>query len=183
MSICTKFRDHARALLLMLGYDPNPANLAKLEGIPVPGGIKISLMDKDYLVYDNLNLLEPLVLSKPFALPSRYLALFIYHAFREDVDFAHCIQIAENFKKNPTDNSLWSLRALIEKDPFLSSHIEEMLVNEYAGVDAGVDQIAKINSFDFGKFQIYRDRYFWIFGFTPKSRILELLGDQKCNQN
>ena len=177
--ISKEFRDHARALLVSLGCDPNPSNLSKLRQVKIPAGVKISVELKDYLVYRNdsiSSVLEQLILTNPLALPARYLALFISSSMDRALDFSHCIQIAENFKRNPTHKSIYTLRSILINDKFINDHLNEILLQEFGAFDIGLQSIANLYGFEL-KSSTYKDQLYWIMEFTPKSRIIEIL----CN--
>lgn len=183
VDVSKEFRDHTRALLISLGYDPNPGNVSKITGSKIIGGVKLSVHSKDYLVYENsmfINMLELMLLKNPFSLPAKYLALFIYPSLDQSIDFSHAIQIAENFRKNPTSKSLWTIREFIAKDKFLNDHLYEILVNEFSTCEDGIKGLGRMFGFSSTKSVIYRDKSYWILEFTPKSRILEIL--QGCDE-
>ena len=173
--ISKNFRDHARALLVSLGVDPGPHNVSKLRGIAIPGGARISVEDKDYLVYEDskfVQKLEQWILTYPLSLPAKYLALFIAGSVEASFDFSHSVQLAENFKKNPTDGSLWTLRQFIKNDKFLNQHLYEILVSEFGGCDLGIQNLSSMFGFSSNKSQIYRDKTY---------QIVEIPKDLKLN--
>lgn len=170
-SINKEFRDHARALLVSLGVDPSPSNVSKIRGVKIPGGVKISVEDKDYFVYENSSFIQKLeqwILNYPLSLPAKYLALFISGSVDASFDFSHSVQLAENFKKNPTGNSLWTLRAFINNDKFLNNHLYEILVSEFGGCDLGTSALAEMFDFKSSKQVTYREKSYWIFE-VPKA--------------
>lgn len=184
-SIHKEFRDHARALLVSLGVDPSPSNVSKLRGVKIPGGVKISVEDKDYLVYENSSFVQKLeqwILTYPLSLPAKYLALFISGSVDPSFDFLHSIQLAENFKKNPTDNSLWTLRAFINNDKFLNEHLYEILVSEFGGCDLGTRALAEMFDFKSSKQITYREKSYWVFE-VPKGIELNLVGQYLVEPN
>lgn len=175
--VSKEFRDYARALLVSLKHDPNPSNLSKLQQVEIPGGVKLSVELKDYLVYRNdsiSGLLEQLLLTNPLALPARYLALFISSSIDRKLDFDHCIQIAENFKRNPTVKSIYTLRSIIINDSFINEHLNEILMQEFGAFDIGLQSIVELYGFGL-KSAYYKDQRYWIMEVTPRSRIVEIL--------
>lgn len=184
-SVHKEFRDHARALLVSLGIDPSPSNVSKLRGVKIPGGVKISVEDKDYFVYENsqfVQKLEQWILTYPLSLPAKYLALFISGSVDASFDFSHSVQLAENFKKNPTDNSLWTLRAFINNDKFLNEHLYEILVSEFGGCDLGIQNLASMFDFKSSKQITYRGKSYWVFE-IPKDIKLNSVGQYLVDQN
>lgn len=181
--ITKEFRDHARALLLSLGKDPNPSNISKLKGIKIHNGVKISAELKDYLVYESslfIAMLEKMILTYPFSLPAKYLALFISYSVSNKLDFSCSIQLAENFKKNPTDNSLWVLRSFIGNDIFINDHLTEILVSEFGSSEIGIQEISKVFGFKSPKLVHYREKSYWILDVDPVSRIQQILSGLEC---
>lgn len=184
-SINKEFRDHARALLVSLGVDPSPSNVSKIRGVKIPGGVKISVEAKDYLVYENSSFVQKLeqwILTYPLSLPAKYIALFISGSVDASFDFSHSVQLAENFKKNPTDNSLWTLRAFINNDKFLNNHLYEILVSEFGGCDLGTSTLAEMFDFKSSKQVTYREKSYWIFE-VPKGIELNLVGQNIVEPN
>lgn len=180
MSISKEFRDHARALLIAKTIDPNPKNLSKLvwiqHDLPYGDAIRLGLERKDYWVFANQsisNLLIEIILSHPLALNSKYLALFLTGIFKECIDFTHVVNIAENFKANPTRDSMYTLRQLLEMDKFVASHIEEMLVYEYGDVTTGIHKLASLQGFDESYQVTFHGKSYWILGIPE--------GLQMCN--
>ena len=182
-SIHKEFRDHARALLVSLGVDPSPSNVSKLRGVKIPAGVKISVEAKDYFVYENsqfVQKLEQWILTYPLSLPAKYLALFISGSVDASFDFSHSVQLAENFKQNPTDNSLWTLRAFINNDKFLNNHLYEILVSEFGGCDLGTSALAEMFDFKSSKQVTYREKSYWVFE-VPNGIELNLVGQNLAN--
>ena len=184
-SINKEFRDHARALLVSLGEDPSPSNVSKLRGVKIPAGVKISVEAKDYFVYENSSFVQKLeqwILTYPFSLPAKYLALFISGSVDASFDFSHSVQLAENFKRNPTDNSLWTLRSFINNDKFINNHLYEILVSEFGGCDLGTSALAEMFDFKSSKQVTYREKSYWIFE-VPKNIKLNLVGQNLVEPN
>lgn len=165
-SITPDQRDYARALLVSLGEDPSPSNVNKLSLFfpeEYTGGVGILMQDQKYTVYKSgeiYQLLEWLFLRNPFSLPAKYLALFIAHEF-QDLEFEDVTQIAENFILNPTPESLWVLRKLMEGDKFLHAHIKEMMDLEFAGVEVGLSKVMRMHG-NSAKRVCYKDEEYWV---------------------
>lgn len=180
MSISKEFRDHARALLTAKSIDPNPRNLSKLtevESLSIfRDAVRLGLETKDYWVFteDSVsNLLVELILSHPFALPSKYLALFLTGAFKESVDFNHLITVAENFKANPTRESKFTFFQLLEMDENLGDHLGEILVTEFGSLSLAIPAVVKMFGFDEVYETTFKGSSYWIFGFKPGSLALQ----------
>lgn len=173
----TLFRNHARALMLSLGKDPNPSNLSKI-GVSrnEKYGLVYSVERMDYLVFHESeldNFLIELLLTNPLSLPADILALFISYSIDRTLGFETPLQIAENFKSLPTDQNVWIIRRIIENDVYLGDHMREGLVNHFGSLSDAISGIGDVYGFTV-KYQIYRDSSYWIFGYKPE------VGGCKC---
>lgn len=173
-AIPPKYRDHARALLLSLGQDPSPSNVSKLEykGLLL-GGVHIPVELREYIVYSEDELvimIEQLLLTHPLALPARLLAILITHSVSIELvenDFRHIIQIAENFRQNPTPDSIFTLRAMIDLDPYLEDHLREVLIQDFESKLEALQAVTSVYSFTDIKEQVYNNKIFYIFEYNP----------------
>lgn len=123
------FINRARALLIFLGFDPTPDNVAKIQQDPNDPK-KLSVNGKDYLVWDNeetLKELEILILTNPKLLPSKFLGLFLTGAFDKTLDFKTVMIVAEALRKDRSADSLWAIHRLIDFDKFIPQHIQEII--------------------------------------------------------
>ena len=123
------FINRSRALLKMLGLDPTPANVNRIQQDPTDSTI-LSVNGKFYKVLDNEETLEELelvILAHPERLPANFLALFFTGAFDSTMDFKVIRIVAEALRKAQTANSIWAMHQLINFDKFIKSHLQEII--------------------------------------------------------
>lgn len=171
------FVNKSRALLKMLGFDPTPANVAKIQQSQTDPRI-LTVNNREFLVLDNeetLRELEIRLLAHPKRLPSNLLALFLSNAFKPDIDFNVVIAVAAALRLDNSAESNWTLAQMIDKDKFINNHIEEII--EQVGIvnlffDSNVEQV----EFNGNNYVIVEQKV--------KSRITEiydcLTGENQC---
>lgn len=174
-AVTKEFRNHARALLLSLGKDPNPSNVSKLVQVEsAQNKVRISAEALDYWVYDETSFVEiqqEFLLSKPWALPSKFLALFILDSFTAEVDFASVIQVAENFRQNLTPDSKFHLFEMIQRAKNLDSRIDEIVMQEFGSNENMLKALHKLFGYENFSMQVYNNQTYYIFGFKPKFKL------------
>lgn len=130
------FVNKARSLLVLLGLDPTPANVAKIQQDPNTPDVLI-VNNKEYEVLDNeetLDKLELLMLQYPKRLPPKFLALFLTGAFKDPtLDFRVVEVVAEALRAQDTLDSNWALHKLIDYDNFKHQHLQEVI--DQSGLD------------------------------------------------
>lgn len=181
-----KILDFKRALLFSKGIDPNPSNVSKISEETAThsafsDAFLLGLEHKNYWVFEGdsvLNLVTDIILSKPWALDSKYLALFISGAFHPDFDFDNIIRVAEGLKSNLTAETRYTLFKMIEMDDFMQDHIREFFDFEFGGFHEGLRKTLEYAGFDEVSETDFRGRIYFIAGYRPDTIL-----DIQCNED
>lgn len=171
------FVNKARALLKMLGFDPTPANVAKIQQSKTDPRL-LTVNNREFLVLDNeetLKELELRLLAHPKRLPSNLLALFLTNSFKPDIDFNVVIAVAAALRLDNSAESSWALAQMIDRDKFINNHIQEI-----------IEQVGIVNLFFGSKVEQveFNGNNYVIVEQRVNSRITEIFdditGDKKC---
>lgn len=166
------FINRARALLKLLGLDPTPANVNRIQQDPLDPTI-LSVNGKFYKVLDNnetLEELELIILTHPERLPANFLALFFTKSFLHNIDFKVIRIVAESLRKANTIDSIWAMHQLIASDTQVKSHIQEII--DHVGIET-LFYKDKINQ------SVYNSNNYTIIEFKP---INTIFAEYNCNE-
>lgn len=185
-----KILDLKRALLFSKGIDPNPSNVSKISEETASHSafsgafseaFLLGLETKNYWVFEGdsvLNLVTDIILSKPWALDSKYLALFISGAFHPDFNFDNIIRVAEGLRSNLTAETRYTLFKMIEMDEFMQEHIREFFDFEFGGFHEGLQKTLEFAGFDEVLETNFRGKTYFIAGYRPDTIL-----DIQCNED